>query len=94
MLVCFLVRFWFVFDAGLASKTKPKYTNLYYGFGLVWFWFGFGLVLVWFWFGFGLVLVWFWYGFGMVLVWFWYGLNPNQNHTKTKRIYVITYVRT
>ena len=53
-----------------------------------------GLVLVWFWFGFGLVLVWFWFGFGMVLVWFWYGLNPNQNHTKTKRIYVITYVRT
>ena len=50
----FLVRFWFVFDAGLASKTKPKYTNLWYDFG-------FGLVLVWFLFGLG---------FGMVLVWY------------------------
>ena len=35
----FLLRFWFVFDAGSASKTKPKYTNLWYGFGLVLVWF-------------------------------------------------------
>ena len=40
------IDFWFVFDAGSASKTKPKHTNLWYGFGLVlvWFWYGFGMV--------------------------------------------------
>ena len=59
-------------------------------FGLVWVWFGFGLVLVWFgvvllWFWFCFVLVWFglvwfglvWFGlvwFGFGLVWFWFGL--------------------
>ena len=32
--------FWFVFDAGSASKTKPKYTNLWYGFGMVLVWYG------------------------------------------------------
>ena len=38
----FLVNFWFVFDAGSASKTKPKCTSLWYGFGsvLVVFWYG------------------------------------------------------
>ena len=99
--------FRFVFGSFLMlvrlQKTNQNIRNC--GIVLVWFWYGFGMVLVWFWYGFGMVLVWFWYGFGMVLVWFWYGFGlvlvlfkpgpkPYQNHTKTKRIYVITYVGT
>ena len=50
-----------------------NYFYLIYLNGLIWSWFGPGLVSVWSLVGLGLVLVWSWFGLGLVLVWSRFG---------------------